>query len=243
MPLLGKPRIAVVGAFRSGTNYVQYLLEQNYRCRVTPDAHGWKHLPVPVRRRAANRWIDGRVPLIGVIRSPLGFLTSLYRYRVEIGRNIDAPTEWEAFLFSRFAIHHRHPQRTACLSFANPLEYWNSLYINLLTLPQPAFRSRIVVYDAITADPQAEIEKLADWAGLRRCSADFHLPGGHLSRGSGRMRRLLTGCGAAMEATPREKPKPFPLPSFTQEQLAFIKGHAAPELTALLGPHCPELRQ
>jgi hypothetical protein len=46
--LTGRKRIAVIGGFRSGTNYLRFLLENNYRCDVSFHAFGWKHANVPI---------------------------------------------------------------------------------------------------------------------------------------------------------------------------------------------------
>lgn len=163
--VLGYPSVAVVGAFRSGTNFLQYLLEQNYRCRVVPNAYGWKHAPVAITRRRAVRFWDGRVPIVAVMKPPLDFLQSLFRYHREVGRNIAAPKEWGAFLEEPITIFNGRRGRTAELSFANPIDYWNCLYLNLTNLPKAAFRSRLVLYPDLKAEPEAEVAAVAAFAG------------------------------------------------------------------------------
>jgi len=93
-------KITVVGAFRSGTNYVQYLLERNFNCAPVIDAHGWKHglIRPPYRSDALS------IPVVAVVKNPFAFLVSLFNYKLDADRNIDAPTEWDAFLMSPISI-------------------------------------------------------------------------------------------------------------------------------------------
>lgn len=236
--MFGSANIAVVGAFRSGTNYVQYLLEQNYRCRSRRGFHGWKHAPIQIRGRAAQRWLDGRVPIVAVYKHPLEFLPSLFRYRVAIDRNITAPREWDAFLRERFAIHNGRRGRTPELSFPTPVEYWNTLYLNLLDLPEPAFRCCFVSYAAVQADPEAELERLAASLGLKRRSAAFALPEGKLSRGRSGWRPGWLSDKASIEAPASNAdraPDTGRPPEFTPEQRNFVMQRVAQRLIENFG--------
>lgn len=45
---MSEPIIAMMGGFRSGTNYAKTLLERNYHCRVRNHVFGWKHWFLPI---------------------------------------------------------------------------------------------------------------------------------------------------------------------------------------------------
>jgi len=232
----GVPSVAVVGAFRSGTNYLQYLLETNFRCRVVPNAHGWKHAPVAISLRRSRRIWDGRVPIIAVMKPPLAFLQSVFRYHLEVGRNIAAPKEWSAFLEAPFSIFNGRRGRTPELSFANPVEYWNCLYLNLTTLPEPAFRCRLIRYDRLTDAPEQQVEDLAKFAGLRRRSGPFRLPEGPLRRGPRAWTRRITGRSTEVAPNPGEAARNrMPLPEFTETQRQSVLARVHPDLAALAG--------
>ena len=97
IPVLQQRPVAVMGAFRCGTNYLSFLLAENYRCRMVPDAYGWKHMGVPIHSLFHGRQLN-ITPIAVIAKDPFAFLTSLARYRSKVDRNIDAPRDWEEFV-------------------------------------------------------------------------------------------------------------------------------------------------
>jgi hypothetical protein len=173
--------VCVMGGFRSGTNYLRFLLEENYHVHVVYDDYGWKHAGVPIRfrRRIGAQF---RSPIIGIAKDPFAYLVSLHAYYLKRGSNIDAETEWDAFLRSPFVIYDRFKARYPLYHFRTPVQYWNFINWNLAFLPEATIRSGMLSYEQVLADPEAEVEAVARPLGLRRRQGDFKLPDGYLKR-------------------------------------------------------------
>jgi hypothetical protein len=175
------PQVAVMGAFRTGTNYVRFLLEQNFQCRILYDAYGWKHGGVPVVTRYSGLAYPS-IPVVYVVKHPAAFITSLYDYFIDKNRNIAAPTDWASFLREPLVIFDSKPEESSQMRFANPMQYWNFIYWNLSTLPAARFQSFGLRYETVLENPQGEIGRVAEALGLHRKSEGFSLPEGKLAR-------------------------------------------------------------
>ena len=51
---MSKVKIAMMGCFRSGTNFAKTILEQNYNCEVKNNVFGWKHGLLPIISADSN---------------------------------------------------------------------------------------------------------------------------------------------------------------------------------------------
>jgi hypothetical protein len=173
--------VCVMGGFRAGTNYLRYLLEENYHVRVVYDDYGWKHAGVPIRfrRRIGAQF---RSPVISIAKDPFAYLVSLHTYYLKRGSNIDAETDWDAFLRSPFVIYDRSRNRSPLYHFGTPVQYWNFINWNLAFLPEVTFRSSMLTYEQVVADPEGELAAAARALGLKRRQTPFKLPDGYLKR-------------------------------------------------------------
>ncbi len=176
-----------MGAFRTGTNYIRFLLEQNFDCRILYDAYGWKHGGVPVFTRYSGLAYPS-LPVVYVVKHPASFISSLYDYFSDKHRNIAAPTEWQAFLREPLVIFDSKAEESAQMRFSNPMQYWNFIYWNLSTLPPDRFSSTGLRYESALENPQGEIGKVAQRLRLRRKSSPFSTPQGKLARMNDRQR-------------------------------------------------------
>lgn len=94
--------IKLWGLKRTGTNYVRFLLEKNFDCRVLSDVLGWKHglpqrqpysdwhawypewrpeRPPPQAETALQASREGRVRHLLLVRDPWAWIQSMARYR------------------------------------------------------------------------------------------------------------------------------------------------------------------
>lgn len=176
-----RPEIVVCGALRSGTNYLRFLLERNFTCRVSYHAYGWKHAGVPILH-ATTRMRYPDLPILFVVKNPHAFLVSLHHYRCRHDRNMIAPLAWQEFLRRPLVLYDRDRSKSPQLRFANPVQYWNQLYWNLAFLPADRFRVRGLRYEDLLAEPQARASEAAAALGLRRRAGDFLLPQDEVSR-------------------------------------------------------------
>ncbi len=233
--ILGRPpRVAVMGAPRSGTNFVRYLLERNYRCRVLYHSYGWKHAPVPIfDAHAPVRY--PRLPIVYVSKNPLSFAASLHAYFVASGLNIRAAPEWTHFLREPITLFDASLDRSPQMRFANPVQYWNFVYWNLSTLPAARFSCHGLRYEDALIDPESATARVASLLGLARLSRPFDVPAFTMSR---------MGEGRARGGNPYETERPFDreahtkaraLDRFTPEDVEFVSSQADAAVVERLG--------
>ena len=123
------PLICIIGCFRSGTNYLQTLLENNFKCEAKFNSYGWKHGVIPITNtsqetKAACDWT------FNITKNPYSFLVSMYDYASNLNLNVKANTDnFSNFLKNKFVVYDGNDSNVE-LRFANPVEYWNSIVWN-----------------------------------------------------------------------------------------------------------------
>jgi hypothetical protein len=167
------PKIAVVGIFRSGTNYLRSLLELNYCTEIVYNAYGWKHGFIPIVTKD-NPLRYPRIPTLVLTRNPFSAIDALHRYSVKTGANISCQREWPEFLHQRFIIYDKWNPHSPQLWFPNPVHFWTAMNWNLLS-PGPRHLFHHIRYEALLADPRSEIERTATELKLTplRAAAEF----------------------------------------------------------------------
>jgi hypothetical protein len=160
-------RVAVVGAMRTGTNYLKFLLESNYYLRAEFNAFGWKHGGVPILPAGGPASYPD-IPLFYIVKNPFAFVLSLHRYhdrKRKQGHAISlvGADAWEEFLVGPIEIFDSQLEGSPRMRFANPIQYWNFLYWNLEALDRRSFRVHGLNYERLVSDPEAlrEIESIA----------------------------------------------------------------------------------
>ena len=152
--------IAVVGIFRSGTNYLRSLLELNFRARITYNAYGWKHGLVPIVTRGSSVEFP-KLPRLVIARNPFSAIEALFRYVVKAGANIICRTEWHGFLRERLIVHDKWNPGSAQLWFPNPAHYWTAMNWNYLSAGGSSHPVCFVRYEDLLADPRGETHRIA----------------------------------------------------------------------------------
>jgi hypothetical protein len=179
------PRVAVVGALRTGTNYLKFLLESNYFVRAEFSGFGWKHGGVPILPPGGPASYPD-MPLIYVVKNPFAFVLSLHRYqrrKREQGHAISlaGADAWEDFLVGPIEIFDSQLRGSPRMRFSNPIQYWNFLYWNLETLDRGSFRVHGMNYESLLADPET-LRKVESIVPLGRRHATIVTPRNHLRR-------------------------------------------------------------
>lgn len=226
--------IAVAGVLRSGTNYLKYLLEENYDVTADFNAFGWKHAGVPVLAQSAGMSYPD-IPLTYIVKNPYATVVSLHRYlqrKVNQGHKIslDGAEDFGDFLTSPVTVFDSQLQGTPQLRFANPVQYWNFVYWNLETLDREQFRVIGFNYEDLISDPSGirEVETLTK---LKRRSDLLTTPKNQLKRlKGGPMSEAKSGSessDAFDSAYYRDKQY---LGSFSEQQLEFMRREIDPWL-------------
>lgn len=228
------PRVAVVGALRTGTNYLKFLLETNYAVRAEFNAFGWKHGGVPILPAGGPASYPD-LPLVYIVKNPFAFVLSLHRYhrrKREQGHAISlvAADAWEDFLVGPIEIFDSQLEGSPRMRFANPIQYWNFLYWNLETLDRRRFRVIGFSYERLVEAPETlrEVESIA---ALARRHETLVTPRNHLRR--------LAGSPADARPEAYETDDGFDvayyterryLEGFSDDQRAFVRNQADPWL-------------
>jgi hypothetical protein len=164
-------QLKLFGAFRSGSNYLRSLLELNYDVRVLSGIGGFKHAPVP----AIFEGEDFRPfpwPILATVKDPYAWLVSMWRYVNDVGsKHTEHGSPWGSFLTEPLVVFQAKLAGFPKYRFANPVDYWNAMSFNLLSLPDDA--RRVVRYEDLLADPELECEAVATQFALGRVSASF----------------------------------------------------------------------
>ncbi len=183
-----RPRVAILGGFRCGTNYLKYLLEVNYHVSAEFSPYGWKHGGVPVFNvGSALRY--ARVPIVYSCKNPYAFVVSLYQYS-QLRDGLTTYDSLGQFLRSPLVMSCIETDGSPELRFSNPIQYWNYLYWNLESLSSDRFTAIGVNYDDLISDT-GRLELIADTLGLKRRRSRLVQPAKKLTRESGRYTQFL----------------------------------------------------
>ncbi len=183
-----RPRVAVLGGFRCGTNYLKYLLEVNYRVSAEFSTYGWKHAGVPVLNIGSGLRYP-QVPIVYSCKNPYAFAVSLYQFS-QLGDGMIAYDHFDLFLRSPLVMSCGETQGSPQLRFQNPIQYWNYLYWNLESLPAERFTTVGVNYEDLIADT-GQLQVIADAIGFKRRRSAFATPTNKLHRVTGQYVQFL----------------------------------------------------
>jgi hypothetical protein len=175
----GLPRLAVVGALRSGTNLVRQVVETHWEASADFSPYGWKHAGVPILSPDCGlNYPD--VPILFVVKNPYASVLSLFRYRmlatsIRHQVSIEGSETLERFLTEPVTVFDTQLPGSPRLRFANPVQYWNFVYCNLETLEPSVFHARGLNYEDLLADP-ARLRIVEELVNLRRRKERITLP-------------------------------------------------------------------
>lgn len=169
-------QLKVFGAFRTGSNLIRSLLELNYDVVVHNNNYAYKHIPVPAEFKK-NVYKPFPVGIISTVKDPFAFLDSAFRYCVKKNfLNIEAGKTFDEFCYQRFVVFDAGFKDFPRYRFANPVQYWNSIYHNLLSLPEK--RNYILRYEDVLDDMQGKVAEIAKKYRLTRKPGKFKKPTG-----------------------------------------------------------------
>ncbi|AMJ99782.1 hypothetical protein AVL55_17445 [Alteromonas macleodii] len=166
-------KVAMMGCFRSGTNFAKALLEQNYECVVKNNVFGWKHgfLPIISSDSNAEYRFDYEKAFF-ITKNPFSLLSSLFKYRTEVQRNLIAPTDFKSFIRSKLIVFDQGNPNSPQLRFSSPTDFWNAMNWNYLS--HKDFQH--VRYERLVEEPELITQRLANKLGLARVDRAFFVP-------------------------------------------------------------------
>lgn len=174
--IMPKKELKIFGTFRTGSNLVRSLLELNYNVLVHNNNYAYKHIPVPADFRG-NEYKPFPIGIVSTVKDPFAFLDSTFRYcKTNNFLNIEAGRSFDEFCYQRFIVFDGGFKDFPKYRFANPIQYWNSINHNLLSLPDG--KNIVIRYEDLLENMGGEIRKIAKKYSLRRKKGKFILPTG-----------------------------------------------------------------
>jgi len=236
-----KSRVAVIGAMRSGTNLVTTLLVQHWHIRVDDGAYGWKHSGVPVfKHHSPFRY--PKVPIILVTKDPYAFVLSMFKYsnsdtnavkRISLrGSQI-----FDDFLRSPIYIWDSQLSGSPEMRFSDPIEYWNFLHWNIVSLNPKRFKVIQFRYEDILENPSI-LQRISAITKARQKLDEINLPANVLKRGNGSKQNKTYDREFNGSIYTHRKY----LENLSSEQISFISARVDRSLMKTLGYDLVEVR-
>jgi hypothetical protein len=178
-----KLEVVVVGAFRSGTNLMKHLLEENFDVRCSFNAWGWKHALAPTLvPRSTPEHLFPTQPLIVMVKEPVPQNVSLFHHWTRTRPGLIGGRTFAEFIRSEFLVHdNSYGGRGPKYLFPTPTDYWNQFYFSYLFWDDIAPRRRLVRLEALERDPRGVLGHLESSLSLiRRPEFDPLIPAARL---------------------------------------------------------------
>lgn len=170
---MASKNVAMMGCFRSGTNFAKSLLESNYECKIKNHVFGWKHGFLPIMSQDSNAIYSFNYDTAFFItKNPFSLLVSLFNYHNEVQRNLIAPNQFSDFLRSKLVVYDEAQSDSVQMRFSSPIDYWNAMNWNYASHKDFVH----VRYEALVEFPEAVTKKLANKLGLFPKESEFFVP-------------------------------------------------------------------
>jgi hypothetical protein len=216
--------VMVVGAFRSGTNLMKHLLEENFRVRCSFNTWGWKHALAPTLLSTSNPGhLFPALPIIVMVKEPVRQNLSLFHHWARTRPRLVGGGTFAEFIRSEFLVHdNSHGGRGPKYLFPTPTDYWNQFYFSYIFWDDVAPKLRLVRLEELERGAAPVLENLErSFSLIRRPSFNPVIP---------RNRVVPTPDGTPSRLHPSEaQPPEAQRPDFavSAEDRAFILAKAS----------------
>ena len=158
--------IIVVGAFRSGTNLMKWLLESNFHVQCSFNRWWWKHC-LPPTLVAPGQHLRPAAPLLIMVKEPVRHNVSLFSHWKRTRPGLLGEQDFSQFIRSELIVHdNSYGGKGPKYLFPTPTDYWNAFYFSYTHWDDIAPASELVRLDQLESQA-ADI--------LRRVAAKFSL--------------------------------------------------------------------
>ncbi len=159
-------KVLVVGTFRSGTNLLKFMLEENFYAEVVFSEWFWKHSVPPTSVLCP---IPDSVPIVVVTKAPIPLNASLYNFWKIRRPELDCGSSISDFIRKRFLVY----DNTGGLikpkyAFPSPTDYWNQYHFSWLNWAEVNDRLFFLQLEKLRLDTSLELEAIAKKLKLRR---------------------------------------------------------------------------
>ena len=230
---MASKNVAMMGCFRSGTNFAKSLLESNYQCKIKNHVFGWKHGFLPIMSQDSNaEYKFNYDTAFYITKNPFSFVVSLFNYHNEVKRNLIAPNEFSEFLRTKLVVFDQMQEHSVQMRFSSPIDYWNAMNWNYSSHKDFVH----VRYEALVEFPEVITRKLADKLGLAPRETEFFVPQKKVKRTNDNETHLAQKDYMTEQDFDKSNyTKNRYMDSFTPEDLALIAQQVDRELVTKLG--------
>ncbi len=149
----GREEIIVNGVFRSGTNLLKHLFQENSDLTVRFNKYWWKHLPPPYT--AATREALAQARFFIAIRNPVSWSNSIYNFFLQKRSELyPASLLYSDFIDLKAVIFDssRGNMASPRYVYRNIFEYYNNFYLTWLSL-ESELNVQFVNIDQLKQEP------------------------------------------------------------------------------------------
>ncbi len=164
------PEVMVIGTFRSGTNLMKHLLEENFEVKCSFNAWGWKHALAPTLMSPSSpAHLYPTLPLIVMVKEPVQHNVSLFHHWTRTRPGLLGGRTFAQFIRSELLVHdNSYGGRGPKYLFPTPTDYWNQFYFSYLFWEDAAPRRRLVRLEQLESDAASVLHILEQSLSLRR---------------------------------------------------------------------------
>lgn len=221
-----RPLINVVGVFRSGTNLMKAMLEENFHTKVVFSKWHWKHSILPMRPDQQMIFTPP-VPMVVVYKRPDAFNVSLYQYWKKTRAYLMPKNQTlSEFVRAELIVHDDTFQsRAPHYLFQTPTDYWNQFHYPYLNWQENQSNIHFVFYDDLIGNPHQTLLALQKSLRIRRKTTGvMQLPRQQVTPSSDSEK---SGFGASVQ-------KGAPLVTLSARDEAFIQNRIHPAVNFAL---------
>lgn len=143
--------IKIHGLQRSGTNYISFLINNNFidtECLI--NVGGWKH------GHYCAPWSLGQeVHVVLVVKNPYAWLVSIYKYlkpSLSFGNFIKRPLVWGEPSGSPYLLR-------SC----NPIQYWNDMNFHWMSVKMNNKKLCIIPYESVLRNVELSLKNISSY--------------------------------------------------------------------------------
>lgn len=159
--------IKIHGLQRSGTNYLSYLINENFEnTKVLVNIGGWKH------GYYMCPWATGKeIHTLVIVKNPYSWLSSIYDYwgpgrKKNIGPDLKG-VPFDDFVRNRICLE---PQKDIpyLLRASNPIQHWNNMNFHWTTIRLNEKSLFVVTYESLLNNTEMCLNKISSSFSIKR---------------------------------------------------------------------------
>jgi hypothetical protein len=155
--------VKIHGLQRSGTNYLAYLVNENFKnTEILVNAGGWKHGCYCIRDIMG----DDELHVLVIVKNPFAWLFSVYDYwkHNSLGPDL-TDVSFEDFIKGRATFEYQSSV-PFMIRAANAVQYWNNMNYHWASIRLKEKNVCVVAYERLLDDKKKTLDAISEKFGL-----------------------------------------------------------------------------